>query len=54
MTPEIAQATLQLLQRVQLSPSEIEAFVTVSNTLQGIIKSAEVVEEPKEKEEKAA
>lgn len=34
MTPEIAQAAAQLLQRVTLNPSEIEAFQAVMGALQ--------------------
>jgi hypothetical protein len=37
MTPEIAQATAQFLQRVTLSPSEIEAFGAVMQALGAIV-----------------
>jgi len=37
MTPEIAQATAQFLQRVTLSPSEIEAFGTVMKALGEVV-----------------
>jgi hypothetical protein len=37
MTPEIAQATAQFLQRVTLSPSEIEAFAAVMKELGEIV-----------------
>ena len=37
MTPEIAQAAAQFLQRVTLSPSEIEAFETVMKALGEVV-----------------
>tara|TARA_R110001632_G_scaffold57459_2_gene140420 strand:+ start:2394 stop:2561 length:168 start_codon:yes stop_codon:yes gene_type:complete len=37
MTPEIAQATAQFLQRVTLSPSEIEAFGAVMQALSAVV-----------------
>ena len=37
MTPEIAQAVAQFLQRVTLSPSEIETFETVMKALGEVV-----------------
>ena len=37
MTPEIAQAAAQFLQRVTLSPSEIEAFGAVMQALGAVV-----------------
>jgi len=37
MTPEIAQATAQFLQRVTLSPSEIQTFEVVIQTLREVV-----------------
>lgn len=36
MRPDIAQATLKFLERIQLSPAEINAFGTVVEALQEI------------------
>jgi hypothetical protein len=39
MTPEVANAAAQLLQRVTLQPAEIEAFQAVMQALQAIVEA---------------
>jgi len=49
MTPEIAQGTLALLNRVDLKGSEVEGFNIIKNSLIEICTPPKVEEKPTEK-----
>ena len=47
LTPELATATIQFLERIDLKPAEINAYVAVHQELSKIIKPEEVPRDAK-------